>query len=82
MIAGSSQGGHSARVNMRLLVGNRSVPVVQLGPDFLLVGEPVDLPPGEACMVMQVDESESRWKVFLPDGISAGSNQVAIMAAA
>ncbi len=82
MIAKSSQGGHSARVNMRLLVGERSVPVVQLGPDFLLVGEPVDLPPGEASMVMQVDGSESRWTVFLPNGISAATNRVAIMAAA
>ena len=67
---------------MRLLVGERSLPVVQLGPDFLLVGEPMDLPPGEACMVMRVDESESQWKVYLPNGISAGTNRVAIMAAA
>lgn len=82
MITKSSQGGHSARVNMRLLVGERSLPVVQLGPDFLLVGEPVDLPPGEASMVMQVDASERRWKVFLPNGISATTNRVVIMAAA
>lgn len=67
---------------MRLLVGERSLPVVQLGPDFLLVGEPVDLPPGEASMVMQVDASERRWKVFLPNGISATTNRVVIMAAA
>jgi hypothetical protein len=67
---------------MRLLVGGRSVPVVQLGPDFLLVGEPVDLPPGEASMVMQVDGSESQWKVFLPEGISAASNRVVIGTAA
>lgn len=82
MITKSSQGGHSARVNMRLLVGELVVPVVQLGPDFLLVGEPLDLPPGEASMVLQVDESESRCKVFLPNGISAATNRVAIMAAA
>ena len=82
MLTKSSQGGHSARVNMRLLVGERSVPVVQLGPDFLLVGEPLDLPPGEACMVLQVDESERRWRVFLPEGISAASNRVVIGVAA
>jgi hypothetical protein len=27
---------------------------------------------------MKVDESESRWNVRLPDGISAGSKRVAI----
>jgi len=42
----------------------------------------VDVPPGEACMVMRVDESESQWKVYLPNGISAATNRVAIMAAA
>lgn len=67
---------------MRLLVGELSVPVVQLGSDFLLVGMPLDLPPGEASMVLQVDESESRWKVFLPQGISAASNRVVIGVAA
>ena len=67
---------------MRLLVGELVVTVVQLGPDFLLVGEPLDLPPGEASMVLQVDGSESRWKVFLPQGISATSNRVAIGVAA
>ena len=82
MIPESSQGGHSARVNMRLLVGELVVAVVQLGPDFLLVSEPLDLPPGEASMVLQVDGSESRWKVFLPQGISAASNRVAIGVAA
>ena len=63
-------------------MGERSLPVVQLGPDFLFVGEPVDLSPGEACMVMRVDESESQWKVYLPNGISTATNRVAIMAAA
>jgi hypothetical protein len=51
MMTKSSQGGHSARVNMRLLVCERSLPVVQLRPGFLLVDEPVDLPAGEARMV-------------------------------
>ena len=65
-----------------MLVGELVVTVVQLGPDFLLVREPLDLPPGEASMVLQVDGSESRWNVFLPQGISAASNRVAIGVAA
>ena len=76
----SSQGGHSAQVKMRLLVNELTVPVVQLGPDFLLVDAPLDLPAGDASVVMQVDQGERRWNVRLPDGISAASRRVAIVA--
>jgi hypothetical protein len=75
-----SQGGHSALVNIRLLVNGGSIRVAQMGPDFLLLDEPFDHPPADACVIMQVDESESRWNVRLPHGISAGSKRVAIAA--
>lgn len=65
---------------MRLLVGEASVPVVQLGPDFLLVNAAFDVPPGEASVVLQVDQSERRWKVRLPHGVSSASRRVAIVA--
>ena len=77
-VALSSQGGHSARVKMQLLVNGDSIPVAQMGPDFLLVDAPFDLHPGEASVVLQVDESERRWNVRLPDGVAAGSKRVAI----
>lgn len=65
---------------MRLLVNELTVPVVQLGPDFLLLDAPVDLPAGDASVVMQVDQQERRWDVRLPDGSSASSRRVAIVA--
>jgi len=80
MIALSSQGGHSAQVKMRLLVNGGSIAVAQMGPDFLLVDAPINHPPGDATMVLQVDQSERRWDVRLPDGISAESKRVAIAA--
>ena len=67
---------------MELLVNGRSISVAQMGPDFVFVDAPVDLPPSDAIMVLQVDESESRWPVRLPDGISASSKRVALAAAA
>lgn len=63
---------------MRLLVAGVTVPVVQLGPDFLLLAAPVEMPAGDACVVMQVDAEERLWNVHLPDGISAASRRVAI----
>ena len=78
MIALSSQGGHSAQVKMRLLVNGGSIPVIQMGPDFLIVDAPINHPPGNASVVLQVDQSERRWNVHLPDGLTAGSKRVAI----
>ena len=51
-----------------------------MGPDFLLLDEPFDHPPGDARVVMRVDESERTWNIHLPHGISADSKRVAISA--
>ena len=63
---------------MRLLVNGLSLPVTQMGPDFVLVESPVDHPPAAASMVLQVDQTERRWNVRLPSGISANKKRVEI----
>ena len=63
---------------MRLLFNGCSISVDQMGPDFLLVDVPINHPPGEASLVLQVDQSERRWNVHLPNGMSAESKRVAI----
>lgn len=65
---------------MQLLVNGFTLPVSQLGPDFLLVNTPVNHAPGSATVVMQIDESERRWNVRLPHGMSAESKRVQIAA--
>lgn len=67
---------------MRLLVNGLSLPVTQMGPDFVLVDAPVNHPPADALVVLQVDQSERSWIVRLPNGISAGTKRVAIAAGA
>ena len=74
----SSQGGHSALVKMCLLVNGSSIPIAQMGPDFLLVDAPIDHPPGDARISLQVDVGHREWSVSLPDGISAQSKRVAL----
>lgn len=63
---------------MRLLVDGASLPIAQLGPDFLLLDEPMDHPPGEATIVFTVDDHERSWPVRLPDGLSADCERGAI----
>ena len=57
-----------------------SIPVAQLGPDFLLLDTPADHAPGPASILLRVDQSENRWDVRLPNGISSASKRVAITA--
>jgi hypothetical protein len=71
--------GHSADVAISLLFNGHSIPVAQLGPGFLLLDAPGDHPPGEASVVLRVDQSERRWNVRLPDGISASRKRVNIV---
>jgi hypothetical protein len=78
MNATSNTGGHSAQVKIQLLIDGGSVPVAQLGPDFLLLDAPFDHPPGNAGLILQVDQNESRWDICLPNGISAAMNRVSI----
>lgn len=63
---------------MRLLVNGLSLAVAQMGPDFILVEAPVNYPPGAASLILQVDQSEQRWNVRLPNGISADNKRVEI----
>jgi hypothetical protein len=63
---------------MRLVVNGFSMLVKQMGQDFLLVDSPVNHPPGDASLILQVDQGKRCWHVRLPEGISAASNRVVI----
>lgn len=63
---------------MRLIVEGTSIRITHMGPDFLLVEPVSDHPPGQATILFQVDQSESRWQVNLPDGISKTSKRVTL----
>jgi hypothetical protein len=50
----------------------------QLGPDFLILDDPADHPPGRAEIIMSIDGRVRRWQIVLPDGISAGKPKTRI----
>ena len=76
----SSHSGHSAIVKMQVRFNGTSIPIAKMGPDYIVVHSDSDHPPCEATIEMCVDDSESRWNVRLPNGISAGSKRVALAA--
>jgi len=61
---------------MSLLVEGNSLPVAQLGPDFLLLRAVADFPPCEAIVKLRVDNVERQWTVRLPQGIPPASRRV------
>jgi hypothetical protein len=67
--------GYSAKVSLNLEVDGRLISLHQIGPDSIWLREPIDLPPGDATVIMHVDEFEQQWAVYLPDGLSANSRE-------
>ncbi len=78
MIAEQNHGAHSAQVKMRLIVAGAVIRITHMGPDFVRVETPTDLPPGEASISLKVDDRESQWRVRLPEGMSKASHRVAL----
>jgi len=81
MLASFGHSGRSTHVEMRLLINGSSLPIAQMGPDFLLLDKPIDHPPGEATIVLSVDADERRWQVRLPEGLSARCERAAMVRA-
>jgi hypothetical protein len=78
MIADQNYGARSAQVEMHLIINGSSVSITHMGPDFLFIEGGDDHPPGQATIVLQVDQTERRWQVHLPDGTSKASKRVAL----
>jgi len=70
--------GHSADVRMQLSVAGRTFKIRQLGPDFIILAEPIDCPPAEGEIVVSIDGRVKRWNVNLPDGIVAQASETRI----
>lgn len=78
MMSEQHHGAYSAQVEMRLIVNGASLSITHMGPDFLIIESPGEHPPGEATIVLRVDQNERRWTVRLPDGLHPGQKRVQI----
>jgi hypothetical protein len=62
--------GYSANVHMELCVNGLTFRIGQLGPAFLILDEPTDLPPARGEITVSIDGQVRRWQVQLPEGVS------------
>jgi hypothetical protein len=60
--------GYSSTVRLFLEFEGRSYPLSQIGPNFIMLREAAELPPGGGVVVMVVDGEERRWPVSLEHG--------------
>lgn len=71
--------GYSSDVRMRLRVNGHSFRIGQLGPDFIILDDPSDSPPGAGEITMSIDGRARSWAVELPDGISIHSLETRVL---
>lgn len=70
--------GYSARVALTLKVGGRDIALSHVGPNEVSVRELADdVPPSSAQLLIQVDDSSHKLEVYLPQGISSKSYEIA-----
>jgi hypothetical protein len=61
--------GDSAEVALSLVIGDRTIDLSQVGPHFVVLKAPIELPPSPAEVHVNVDGNIHRRRVFLVNGI-------------
>ena len=70
---------HSAEVQITLAVNGTTLPVAQLGPDFVTLENPPAVPPQNAEITLTIDGQQRRRQVHLLDGIPIGAASPALV---
>jgi hypothetical protein len=65
---------------MQLSVNGHVFVIGQLGPDFVILDNPIDHPPTQGEITLSIDGRVKRWTVYLPTGISARQGETSISA--
>ena len=58
---------YSPTIEMSLVLADRTIPVWEVAPDFIVFHEPVDLPPASGEIVLKLDGERHTWPVRLPE---------------
>lgn len=64
---------HSAKVRLSLIVEGHVLPLSQIGPDFCISREPIELAPQLAEIVTEIDGDRHVQPVYLTNGMSPDS---------
>jgi hypothetical protein len=64
---------------MELRLHGSVLAISHLGPDYLILAEPIEHPPTRAEIAMSMEGREGHWAVWLPDGLSVASRRTSIL---
>jgi hypothetical protein len=64
---------------MHLNLDGVNVRIVQLGPDFLILGGATEIRANRAEIAFRVDANERRWPVELPKGLAGPGERTPIV---
>ena len=64
---------YSAIIKGELRIGDRTIRLAQVGPEFVIVDAALELPPGPAILIIDVDGEITRREIDLPHGAPADS---------
>ena len=78
MLKPSHNGSHSASVRMTLQIGEDSLDVTQATPDRIFLRQPVDLPPCEGVLDIEIDGQKTSKMVRLPHGANESDRSVEV----
>jgi hypothetical protein len=63
---------------MNLHVNGQDLPVAQMGPDYLILKEAIQLPPSGGLVTLNIDGKVQRFEVNFPNGISSNQKRVMV----
>lgn len=69
---------YSTIADFELLANGQSYAVAQVAPIFLILDSPQQIPPGDAELIIRVEEEVIRRQIALPEGATKEMRQVPI----
>jgi hypothetical protein len=69
---------YSASVEIYLALHDRHLRIGHLGPNYVILDDPIDAPPSDAQLSLSVDGATTCWPIHLPEGLSAADPRVPI----
>lgn len=72
--------GYSASVRIWLRYGERMIPLSHSSATYVIPWAPIDLPPGDGQIVVEVDGTQYERPVTLPGGMRSGDREVMVTA--
>jgi hypothetical protein len=63
---------------MHLSINGHTFKIGQLARGFVILNDPIELPPTQGEITMSIDGRVSKWRVHLPNGVSPDRLRTAI----